>query len=139
MFNTEEFIKEFLEAAKNNDETLMKELADKISAKSLEFRTELLSDLVDAMKESKANPEVEAGLAATLQLMKLAVEAQDSAGEEGKDKSEPEEATQDVAADTSATETEGDSTEAEAGAAETEVEVDGEAPAEEEKAEKTEA
>jgi len=138
MFNTEEFIKEFVEAAKNNDENLMKELADKISAESLEFRTELVSDLVDAMKESKANPKVEAGLASTLKLMKLAVEAQDSAGEEGKDKSEPEEATQDVAADTSAVESAGDSTEAAAGAAETGDVTDGKAPAEEEKEEKTE-
>lgn len=140
MFNSEEFINDFVAAAKENNDEKMKELADKISTETLEFRTQLLSDLVDAMKDSEANAEVEAGLAATLQLMQLALEAQDSAGEEAKDNTKAEEATQDVAADTSAAETEGDSKEAEAVAeTETSEEAEGEAPAKEEEAEKTEA
>lgn len=140
MFNSEEFINDFVAAAKENNDEKMKELADKISTEPLEFRTQLLSDLVDAMKDSEANAEVEAGLAATLQLMQLALEAKDSAGEDAKDNSKAVEATQDVAADTSAEEVAGDSEEAKAVAEdETVAESEGDAPAKEEEAEKTEA
>ena len=137
MFNSEEFINSFVEAAKANDEAKMAEMAKSIADENLEFRLNLLSDLVDALRDSQANEVIEAGLSARLQLMKLAKEAaeaqqgdnQNSTGEEGKDKSAPKEATPDVAADTSADE---------AKAKEPEASEEGEAPAKEEEAEKSE-
>jgi len=146
MFNSEEFLNNFIEAAKNDDAEAMAKLADSISNETLEFRTNLLSDLVDALRDSQANKEVEAGLSATLQLMKLAVEAKeaeageekDSTAEEAKDNTKAEEVTQDVAADGSATEAKGDSGQLADAATETEAEVGGEAPAKEEEEVKSE-
>lgn len=139
MFDQEKFISAFVEAAKNNDEDTMKKLAEEVGVESAELRVELLEGLVAEMAKTEANAEVEAGLNATLQLMKLAVEHQDSTGEVAKDNTKAEEVTQDVAADTSAEEVAGDSEEAKAVAEdETVAESEGEAPAEEVKAEKTE-
>lgn len=146
MFNSEEFINSFVEAAKANDEAKMAEMAKSIADENLEFRLNLLSDLVDALRDSQANKEVEAGLSATLQLMKLAKEAaesqqgdnQNSTGEEAKDNTKAEEVTQDVAADGSATEAKGDSGQLADAATETEAEVEGEAPAKEEEEVKSE-
>lgn len=139
MFDQEEFISAFVEAAKANNEEAMKLLAERVSVESAELRVELLEGLVDEMAKTEANKEVEAGLNATLQLMRLAVEHQDSTGVVAKDTSKAVEATQDVAADTSADEVTGDSEEAKAVAEdETVAESEGKAPAEEVKAEKTE-
>ena len=137
MFNSEEFINSFVEAAKANDEAKMAEMAKSIADENLEFRLNLLSDLVDALRDSQANEVIEAGLSARLQLMKLAKEAaesqqgdnQNSAVEEAKEDTKAEEATQDVAAEDSAEE---------AKTEESEASEEGEAPAKEEEAEKSE-
>lgn len=148
-----EFIDNFVAAAKESDDEKMQELAKTTSDMGIQDRVDLLEGLVAELNKTEANKEVEAGLAATLELMKLAVEAQasaegedkkDSTGEESKEHkhvgSKLDEVAEDATADTSADETEGERTEAEAGAAiETEVKSEGEAPAEEEEEEKTEA
>ena len=103
MFDKEKFIKEFVEAAKSVDQDKMNELAKSVSQESSSFRIQLLEELVPALKEGEAEAEIVEGIEAILSLMKLAAEQQDSAGESAKDvESKAEEATQDVADDTSA-------------------------------------
>lgn len=138
MNDNEKFITEFVAAAKDSNEEKMKELAETVTDRGLNERVELLEDLVSALKEEEANEEVTAGLAATLELMKLAAETQDnedledSASAEAKDDKQATEATKDVAADTGAAEAETpDNKSASQGEAE------GEAPAKEEKEEKS--
>lgn len=133
MFDKDTFITDFVQAAKDLNESKMNDLAKSVSEESLEFRTQLLEQLVEKLKsEEDVDKEITAGIASVLELMKLAGELEDSTGADGKDEnSKPEEATQDVAADTSADKAqETDASEPESG---------GYAPAEEEKAEKSEA
>lgn len=136
MFNKEEFITNFVAAAKENDQEKMAELAHAVPDEKIQDRVDLLQELITKLKETKGTEEVTQGLEATLDLMKLAIEAEasakgeeDSAGEDAKEDTKAEEAAQDVAADTSADEAE---------VAEQPAASEGEAPAEEEKAEKEE-
>src|SRR5690554_4939480 len=129
MFNSEEFLNNFIEAAKNDDEETMIKLADSIAEEPMDFRVNLLTDLVQALRDSQANPTVEAVLAAALELMRLAQQAvnaekekEDSAVEEAKEDTKAKEATQDVAAVDSAEEAEGDSAQVTDAATETEAE-----------------
>ena len=135
MFNKEEFINKFVEAAANNDEEKMKELSEQAGEVEGTDRITLLEGIVDKLKETKANSAVEEGLAATLALVKMAAEAnENSTAQEAKDTSKAEEATQDVAAEGSAAEAETPAPNADISQGEAE----GEAPAEEEKTEKSE-
>lgn len=133
MTDNKEFVSKFVEAAKANDEETMKTLAQSVSESSVQDRVDLLEELNAELKKTEANEEVRAGLEATLSMLRLAqdaAESEDSAGEEAKaDEVKAEEVTQDVAADTSADEAKVDAPEAKS---------DGEAPAKEEKAEKSE-
>jgi len=135
MFNKEEFINKFVEAAANNDEEKMKELSEQAGEVEGTDRITLLEGIVDKLKETKANSAVEEGLAATLALVKMAAEAnENSTAQEAKDTSKAEEATQDVAAEGSAESADEKEAEASTPVAASE----GEAPAEEEKTEKSE-
>lgn len=130
--DNEKFISDFVAAAKENNEQRMKELAETVTDKGLDARVKLLDGLVTALREEEANEEVTVGLEATLELMKLAAETkdnEDSTGEDAKDDTKAEEVTQDVTTAASAEEAKVDAPEASE---------EGEAPAKEEKAEKTE-
>lgn len=131
MFNKEEYVDQFVEAAVAEDTDKMKELASEIVDLSFDYRTELLSDIVDKLKkEEDANEEIVAGLAATAQMMQVAAAAkaqEDSTVEEAKDNTEAKEATQDVVADDSAEEAKVDAPEAA---------LEGDAPTKEAKEEK---
>lgn len=103
MFDTEGFIKEFIEAAKAGDNEKMKELADKVGGESLDFRFQILTELHLALAVEEGVSEIYEGIGSTLSLMKLVKETQaNSAVEEAKVETKAEEVTQDVAADDSA-------------------------------------
>lgn len=129
MFNKEEFVKEFIEAAVAEDNDKMQELAKQTQELGFETRIDVLEKVIEGVKDLDGQEELTKGLEGTLQIMRLAEEVknseENSTGEEAKDESKAEEATQDVAADTSAPIAEDSS-----------VVEEGDAPAEEEKAEK---
>jgi hypothetical protein len=107
MYDMEKFVPDFLAAAKDNDEEKMKELSKLMSTETIESRIKYLEEITKGLKESGDNKDVEAGLVSTLELIRLAQEAnENSSGVEGKDNSKPEEDSKDESAGTSAETTE---------------------------------
>lgn len=122
MFNEEEFIANFIEAVKNNDNVKIRELSDSVKDATSADRLKYMDKIVAGLKEEEGvDEETVNALSQLTEALRLNVK--NSTSEEAKDNTEAKEVTQDVAADTGA-----EATEAE----------EGEAPAEEEKAEKSE-
>lgn len=137
----EKFIADFVAAAKASDTEKMEELSRSAGSSTVKDRVDLLSKLIDSLeKEEGVDNRIAEGLVKVKERLITTSEYKDSTGEEDKEDSKSEEATQDVAADTSADEAEGERTESvEDGAAtETEAESGGYAPASEEEEEKSE-
>ena len=136
-----QFIEDFVAAAKASDTAKMEELSRNAGSSSIKDRVDLLGQLITSLeKEEGVDKRIAEGLGEVKNRLITSSEYRDSTGEEDKEDSKSEEATQDVAADTSAEEAEGERTESaeDSAATETEAESGGYAPASEEEEEKTE-
>lgn len=135
MFDKDGFIADYIEATRTNDSEKKTEVLSRLTIdEDFDFRKELVNGIIAGLKEKDEDYAVEIEfLQKQLQLLdaakQLEQQHEDSAGAEGKEKSEPGEVTQDVAADTSADEAKTEVSEADSG---------GYAPAKEEEEGKSE-